>query len=160
MSVRIDLQYPGFDRQSVPFERLAAAVCLPELGVVPPVNLLLTTDAGIQPINAAWMRHDRPTDVISFPQFDLTPGDGPGRIAAHELLGDLVISIDTAATQASWFADWSLADEVSLLFVHGLLHLCGYDDLESGARKAMQIAEDAALTACALPKPPRRPEQL
>ena len=72
---------------------------------------------------------DKPTDVLSFPLED-----------AGESLGDVVISLDTAARQAQ-ARDWSLADETALLLVHGVLHLLGYeDDTEAGA-KAMRMLE-------------------
>lgn len=64
--------------------------------------------------------------MLSFPQEDLDFPQVPGMVYVRAL-GDIVISLDTAASQAN-AAGWSLESEVSLLGVHGLLHLLGYDD--------------------------------
>ncbi|QCT94617.1 rRNA maturation RNase YbeY [Caminibacter mediatlanticus TB-2] len=80
------------------------------------VELILTTDEEIQKLNKEYRNKDKPTDVLSFPLEDF-----PGMP-----LGSIVISIDTAKKGAEKFGH-SIDDEIKLLFIHGLLHLLGYD---------------------------------
>ncbi len=78
------------------------------------LSLVLCDDAAIRALNARWRQVDAATDVLSFPQDD------------EVVLGDLVISADTAARQAAERGH-GLRDELRVLLVHGLLHLLGYD---------------------------------
>ncbi len=78
------------------------------------LSIVLCSDEHIRPLNLSWRGKDAATDVLSFPQED------------QVLLGDLVVSVDTAARQAAE-RDHSLGDELRVLLVHGLLHLLGYD---------------------------------
>ena len=95
------------------------------------------TDAHIQSLNKTWRGKDEPTDVLSF------PGDAPVRIVLA--LGDLVISLDTAARQAAERGH-ALRDECRVLLVHGVLHLLGFDHEVSVAEAVrMRDAEDAVL---------------
>ncbi len=80
------------------------------------VELILTTDKEIQELNKIHRQKDRPTDVLSFPLENM-----PGMP-----LGSIIISIDTAKKGANEFTH-STQDEIKLLFIHGLLHLLGYD---------------------------------
>jgi probable rRNA maturation factor len=98
----------------------------------PEVSLVLCDDAFIQSLNAAYRAQDKPTDVLSFAQDD------------PDLLGDIVISLPTAARQAQ-AAGWTLENEVVLLAVHGLLHLLGYDDETEAGAWEMQTKTEAAL---------------
>lgn len=82
------------------------------------LSLLLTDDAEIQELNLRWRGLDRPTDVLSFA---LDEAGGP-----EGLLGDVVISVETALRQASR-RRVSLDQELELLAVHGSLHLLGHD---------------------------------
>lgn len=88
------------------------------------VDLWLCTDAEIHILNRDHRRKDRPTDVLSFPQYE--PGDHPiPGLPAH--LGDVVISVETASRQAAE-RGVSVSDEIIWLWLHSLLHLIGYDD--------------------------------
>lgn len=80
------------------------------------LSVVLCSDAHIASLNAQWRGVEGPTDVLSFPQDD---EDGV-------LLGDIVISVETAAAQATE-RGLELVDEIRVLLVHGLLHLLGYD---------------------------------
>lgn len=80
------------------------------------LSVLLCSDKFIRSVNSEWRGKDVATDVLSFPQNDQ---DGV-------ILGDIVISLETAACQAAE-RDCSLRDEVRVLLLHGLLHLLGYD---------------------------------
>jgi probable rRNA maturation factor len=98
------------------------------------VSLLLTDDRGIARVHAAFLGDARPTDVISF---DV---DGTAEI---------VVSVTTAARVAAALGH-SRAAEIALYVVHGILHLCGYDDVHARARARMRRAEREVLDALAL----------
>lgn len=123
------------------------------LGVEVETSVVVCDDPEIAALHQQYLGEPGPTDVISFPQLDLYPG-GPAP-AAGALLGDVVISIDTAARQAAELAGWSLDRELALLLVHGILHLCGYNDLTAADRETMRRLEDELLGACGLPPAPR-----
>ena len=103
------------------------------------LSVLLTNDAYIHILNREHRGKDRPTDVLAFQQEP--EGDEvelPGN-PAHQLLGDVVISLDTAQRQAR-SRRRTLLDEVSFLLAHGILHLVGYDhqdDAEEARMNAM-----------------------
>ncbi len=84
------------------------------------VELAFTDNVSIQVLNRQYRQKDAPTDVLSFPI------DGPD----GENLGQLVISLERAKEQAEELGQ-SLTEEVKFLFVHGLLHLLGYDHQNS-----------------------------
>jgi probable rRNA maturation factor len=105
------------------------------------LSILLCDDAQIQELNREHRGKDKPTDVLAFPQHeDLKEGHAP----PDGLLGDVAISIDTAAAQARSRRD-SLQNEVTVLLAHGLLHLVGYDH-QSDAQEARMNAAVARLT--------------
>ncbi|HXJ35319.1 MAG TPA: rRNA maturation RNase YbeY [Candidatus Eisenbacteria bacterium] len=107
------------------------------------LSLVLVSDPVIHELNRTWRRKNRPTDVLAFAQ-----GEGPGR-APEGLLGDVVISVDTARRQAAALGH-SLAVEGDRLLVHGLLHLLGYDhERSAGEARRMQRKERALLRALA-----------
>ncbi len=114
------------------------------------VDVLLTDDAGIHAVNKEMRRVDAPTDVLSFPMFDLKPGDKPSADEADPAtglvpLGDMCISLERARAQAEEFGH-SVEREVAYLAVHSVLHLLGYDHLDEGPMKAqMREREEAIL---------------
>ena len=91
------------------------------------LTIVITTDRRIRRLNRTWRGVDTSTDVLSFPAGE---DPGPGR---H--LGDLVISRETAARQAR-HEGHSLATELRVLALHGLLHLLGYDHERDSGRMA------------------------
>lgn len=97
------------------------------------LSILLTDDAGIQPLNARWRGVDAATDVLSFPL-----EEGP-------VLGDVVISVETAARRRDGDR-WRLEDELLFLLVHGVLHLLGHDHHDEEERVAMEAAEQRLWT--------------
>ena len=98
------------------------------------LSILVTDDAAIRQLNQQYRDKDSATDVLSFPQFD--EDDEPG--FSSNLLGDVVISIETAKRQAEEH-DLSLEEELILLLIHGILHLLGYDhERSSSEAEAMQ----------------------
>lgn len=98
------------------------------------VSLTLTNNAEIHAINREYRGVDRPTDVLSFPQFE---ADEP--IPAGSSLGDIVISLPKMAAQAQDYGH-SQRREFCFLFVHGLLHLLGYDHELSPQDEERQFA--------------------
>jgi probable rRNA maturation factor len=103
------------------------------------LSILLTDDAYIRVLNRDHRGKDRPTDVLAFPQEDAEEGTEVAPGAPDQLLGDVVISLDTAERQAR-SRRRPLIDEVSFLLAHGILHLVGYDhqdDAEEARMNAM-----------------------
>ncbi|MEM6733107.1 MAG: rRNA maturation RNase YbeY [Myxococcota bacterium] len=95
------------------------------------LSVVMTDDETIRELNRVHRGKDKATDVLSFSQVEgeLFPGE-------KRVLGDVVISLDTAARQAESIGH-SLEDEVKRLLVHGVLHLLGHDHVHGGpqARK-------------------------
>jgi len=96
------------------------------------VSILLTDDDEIQKLNATYREVDAPTDVLAFAMREGTDGD-----LNSEILGDVVISIQTAKRQAEEYRH-SIEAELSLLVIHGILHLLGYDHAEKDETQIMQ----------------------
>ena len=115
------------------------------------INVLVTDDAGIREINKTSRHIDSATDVLSFPMFELAPGELPADWTEYEdpdtgmvPLGDMCISLERAAAQAREFGH-SLEREVSYLAVHSVLHLLGYDHLDEGPMKRQMRAREEAI---------------
>ena len=121
------------------------------------VNVLVTNDTGIHRVNADMRGVDAPTDVLSFPMFDLQPGDKPSEEDADPAtglvpLGDMCISLERAKAQAKEYGH-SNRRELAYLEVHSVLHLLGYDHLDEGPMKArMREREEAVMEALGLPR--------
>ena len=121
------------------------------------VDVLLTDDAGIQAINREMRGVDRPTDVLSFPAFDLIPGELPGPEDADPAtglvpLGDMCLSLERLKAQAKEYGH-SNRRELAYLVVHSVLHLLGYDHLDEGPEKArMRAREEAILGELGIPR--------
>ena len=116
------------------------------------VDVLITDDEGIHQINLEQRKIDRPTDVLSFPMFNYTPGNPPvddtdaDPATGLTPLGDMVISLERAREQAAEYGH-SVERELSYLAVHSVLHLLGYDHVDEGEEKArMREREEAILS--------------
>lgn len=103
------------------------------------IHLVLTNDDDISFLNAVYRGKEEPTDVISLSYFDEL--NFPGE---HNLMGEIMISVDTAAAQARK-RKRGLEEELRFLFAHGLLHLFGYDHKSPAEKKAMNKLQDAIL---------------
>jgi probable rRNA maturation factor len=113
------------------------------------VDVLLTDDEGIHAINLEQRQVDRPTDVLSFPMFDLAPGDKPQPGWADPAtglvpLGDMVISLERCAAQAEEFGH-PIERELAYLCVHSILHLLGYDHMDEGPMKRQMREQEEAI---------------
>ena len=97
------------------------------------VSLLLVDDEGIREYNRTYLERDRATNVISFSMRDGMFGD-----VHPEHLGDIVLSVETAARDAA-AAEIDFMDEVEFLIIHGLLHLLGYDHEKGDAEEAEKM---------------------
>jgi len=127
------------------------------------VGLILADDGELAALNATHMGEQRPTDVLSFPLLEpaaFPPHVGQSGVAQSAgagfrlppgrriHLGDVVVSVERAVEQAKQgrggqTADvaWSAGEELALLVVHGLLHVCGWDHAEPAEEHAMRALE-------------------
>ena len=115
------------------------------------VDVLLTNDEAINQINLYIREVDRATDVLSFPEFDLHPGELPTEEDADPgtglvPLGDMVISMEHVAAQAKEYGH-SNRRELSYLVTHSVLHLLGYDHLDEGPQKQQMRQREEAILA-------------
>ena len=100
------------------------------------VSVTFTDDASIHELNKKFRGVDRPTDVLSFPLFDYEgESEEPPVDELMGMLGDVVLSLETAARQAEEYGH-SFEREVAFLTVHSMLHLLGYDHETSEADEA------------------------
>ena len=138
-------EYADLLRQVIPAALEAQGVDVPW-----EVDVLFTDDERIHQINLEQRDVDRPTDVLSFPMFDLRPGELPTAEDADPgtglvPLGDMVISLERAKAQGKEFGHGTRR-EVAYLAVHSVLHLLGYDHMDEGPMKAqMREREEAIL---------------
>jgi len=100
------------------------------------LSILLCDDAQIHELNLEHRSKDKATDVLSFPQIEFDAPEQPKESHPQLLLGDVVISIDTAERQAK-SRKRPLIEEVRFLLAHGLLHLLGYDHMTPPEKKQM-----------------------
>jgi probable rRNA maturation factor len=97
------------------------------------IDLLFVDDKEIQNLNNAYLNRNNPTNVLSF---GMTEGEF-GNINP-QILGDIVISVETASRQAL-ISHIDLIDELEFLIIHGLLHLCGYNHENTSVEKAIEM---------------------
>ena len=109
------------------------------------VSLAVVDDAAIHELNRRFLRHDSPTDVLSFVLDDRN----------GQLEGEIVVSADTARATAKRLK-WKAHHELVLYIVHGMLHLVGYDDRSRKTAREMRRRECEVLAALGLPPPPDR----
>ena len=117
------------------------------------INVLVTNDKDIHAINKEIRDIDRPTDVLSFPMFQLEAGNPPEDWEEYLdietdmcPLGDMCISLERAVAQAKEFGH-SVKREVGYLTIHSMLHLLGYDHLDEGEMKKHMRAREEAIAA-------------
>ena len=123
---------------------LNAVAKLHGLGEQEEVDITIVTDDEIHTLNRDYRNVDRATDVLSFALDE--DGGEPELVGGPEvhLLGDIIISAETAARQAEEFGH-GLEREIVYLAVHGLLHLLGYDHMQEEDKVIMRAKEEEAL---------------
>lgn len=128
--------------QFLPLGRLERALkrYLSETGVTQTVTLILCDDATIHDLNLAHRGVDAPTDVLSYPLVEPDDAKMPG----VEQLGDVFVSLDTAAAQAVPHGH-SLVEEVLVLSAHGITHLRGFDHPTEAAWQTFHTAQTRVL---------------
>ena len=151
--IPVTADVPGVSDEKKALIRRVIRTALAMQGVDFPceVDVLVTNDAGIHQINLDMRQVDRPTDVLSFPEFELTPGELPGQEDADpgtELLplGDMVLSMERVQAQAREYGH-SNRRELAYLVVHSVLHLLGYDHLDEGPMKAQMREREESIMA-------------
>jgi len=134
---------------------------LTEIGEVgSSVSLTFVRDSEMRRLNREHRDKDAPTDVLSFPMyapetFDRSGATRPLRAdeaGAERMLGDIVVSVDTAARQAADY-DAPLEREVERLLIHAVLHLAGHDHLVAPERAVMEAEERRLAAAVGMPWP-------
>jgi probable rRNA maturation factor len=105
------------------------------------ISLAFVDNPTIHRLNQRYLQHDEPTDVLSFP---LNEPNAP------KLAGELVLGVEVAAEQAA-ARGHDVQTELALYVIHGLLHLCGYDDHDDAGRAAMRERERHYLRQLGLP---------
>ena len=140
--------------QGWPYEKtlqrvIETALNAEEVAVPCIVEVCITDDEGIHQTNLEMRGVDRPTDVLSFPMFELRPGEKPQADWADPdtdkvFLVDMMISLERAAAQAEEYGH-GLERELCYLAVHSVLHLLGYDHLDEGPMKAQMRAREEAI---------------
>lgn len=155
----ISADIPGVDDGLRGFLRGVICAALDAERVETPceVNVLVTNDMGIHGVNLDMRGVDDSTDVLSFPMFELSPGDKPSLEDADPAtglvpLGDMCLSLERAQAQAEEYGH-SDRRELAYLAVHSVLHLLGYDHLDEGPMKAqMRGREEAIMDSLGLPR--------
>lgn len=110
------------------------------------VTLTFVTNERIHELNRDYRGMDKPTDVLSF-ECDNVPFEDEVVDEAQEYeLGDVIIATDVALAQTQEFGT-TFEEEVTLLTVHGLLHLCGYDHIEDDEAEIMEALERKLISA-------------
>jgi probable rRNA maturation factor len=156
--VRVDTAYVRkVTRTVLAAERIAAAQ----------ISVALADDATVRRVNRDFLGHDYDTDVLSFlfESSAVTLGRQPKRRgvsdqiaqprgAGRRIDGEVLVSAEMAVQMAARFG-WSARDELTLYLVHGLLHLCGYDDLSPAERRLMRQRERAILAQLKIVARPR-----
>lgn len=102
------------------------------------VSLSLVTEEEIHKLNREYRGKDAPTDVLSFPMNE------DFQLEEEKILGDVIISTSAVVDQAKDYGH-SIKRELAYLFIHGLLHLLGYDHLKSDEKKEMRKVEEEIL---------------
>jgi len=107
----------------------------------PDISLAFVDNPTIQQLNVRFLKHDEPTDVLSFPLSE--PGSA-------RLAGEIVVGVEVAQAQAA-SRGHDVQAELALYVIHGLLHLCGYDDHEAEDAAIMRQRERHYLAKAGLP---------
>ncbi|WP_244636734.1 rRNA maturation RNase YbeY [Limoniibacter endophyticus] len=111
------------------------------------LSLVFTDDTSIHALNRDWRNKDKPTNVLSFPAFDIAPGD-----TLPPLLGDIIIAYETVTREAA-LEEKPFEHHLTHLMVHGFLHLLGYDHETEQEAEEMEAIEVKILSRLSIPDP-------
>ena len=138
--------HPDFRRVFMPdiLERAAKAALVQQSAPHGDLTLVLTNDAQVQVLDRDFLGEDAPTDVLSFPSFEIDPDTG------CRYLGDIIISVPRAEAQSVAMGH-SLEAELSLLVVHGVLHLLGHNHGGMEEKACMWAAQSEILAKLGIP---------
>jgi len=125
-------------------ERAASATLIQQSAPDVDLTIVLTGDNQIRTLDRNFLGKDSPTDVLSFPASETDPETG------RLYLGDIIISVPRAEAQSA-AGGHSLEAELSLLVVHGVLHLLGHDHAETEEKNRMWAAQNEILTRLGVP---------
>jgi probable rRNA maturation factor len=151
-------------RRRVDLSRLTAVLrgAARALGVRGEVALVISGDRALREMNRRYRGKDKPTDVLSFPGPCHSHAGGPGSVRRDECaacvgqvpgLGDIVISVDTAARNAKDLGR-TLPQELDVLALHGFLHVLGWDhETDDGAMERLERRLRRRLLSPAAPRP-------
>lgn len=115
------------------------------------LSILLTDDAEMRKLNAGWRAKDKPTNVLSFPAENAVD---PAKPPAY--LGDVALGLATCKREAREQKK-TLADHVTHLIVHGVLHLLGFDHMDDDQAEAMEPLETVILAKMGIADPYKAP---
>lgn len=149
MDILINYDYRKEDLESLPLKDLTQFVLVREgKPFNTEVSISFVTDDVIAELNKKYRQKEGPTDVLSF-ECDGVDDDLSAVTLAEDPiyeLGDVIIAPDVASRQTHEF-NTTFEEEISLLLVHGLLHLCGYDHIEDDEAEVMEARESEILDA-------------
>lgn len=147
MQINVLIERGGKEVEDLDLEGLATFVLRRlEYPDTTDVSLTFVSNERIHELNRDYRGIDRPTDVLSF-ECDNIPFDDEEIDQVIEFeLGDVIIATDVALAQTQEFGT-TFEEEVTLLTVHGLLHLCGYDHIEDDEAEIMEALEDDLIAA-------------
>ncbi|HUO21322.1 MAG TPA: rRNA maturation RNase YbeY [Caulobacteraceae bacterium] len=140
--IEIEVEDPAWTTALAEAEAVVLAAAQRALEDEGGVVILLTDDASVQVLNAQFLGKDKPTNVLSFP--------APANPEGH--LGDVALAYGVCAAEAQAQGK-TLADHLSHLTVHGVLHLLGYDHQDDGEAEAMEALERTILKGLGIADP-------
>lgn len=141
INVEVDKKFAGCLKPKLLKSIIAKVLTSMRAGENTEVSLVIAGQQQIHALNKAYLEEDRPTDVLSFPMIEksrgvfVTPPDG----MIH--LGDVIVSFPQAVLQAEQHGH-PVEREITILLVHGMLHLLGYDHAATADKKIMWDKQD------------------
>lgn len=147
MDIFVDISHGAAELEDIPVRQLAEFVIMQEGKPENTEASISFVDDGLMAqMNERYRGIAGPTDVLSFECDNLEDDFSPAVEGESYQLGDIVIAPDIARAQCSGFGN-TFQQEIELLLVHGLLHLCGYDHIEDADARIMEAREKELLSA-------------
>jgi probable rRNA maturation factor len=152
LTLDVQKQAPGWKavpRVAVLVRKAAErAIALSGIAVLPgaEIAVALADDAAVRAANQSWRKKDKPTNVLSFPS---VPSD---RISFAPYLGDIILAFETVQREAI-DDEKPLANHLTHLIVHAVLHLLGYDHMTRADAECMEKLEIMILASLSIPDP-------